>query len=115
MKIQEIHIEGLKASCRQLSAKIQKICRIAAAAKYRDDVLNERLNARAKQGIVVEGEIKSDPEDVNVGNQITYMFMWGMYLYIFIVYICAISEFIFAIGISISSLSSIATTLRFIF
>ena len=77
--------------------------------------MNERLNARSEQGIVVEGGIKTDQEDDNVGNQIAYMSTWGMYLYIFIVYICTISEFIFAIGISILLFSSIATTLRFAF
>ena len=109
VKIQEMHIEGLKASCRQFSAKTQQIYCIAVADKYRDDVLNERLNARANQDIVVEGEIKSNLEDNNVGNQITYMSTWGTYLYMFIVYICAISEFTFVIGISTLSLYSTAT------
>ena len=76
-----MNIEVLKASCGQFSAKIKKIYHLVAAAKYRDDVLNERLNARTKQGIVVKEEIKSDPEDKNVDKQVTYMSTWGMCLY----------------------------------
>ena len=76
VKMQEMHIKGLKSSYSQYSAKTQKICRTAAAAKYRDNPLNESLNARSEQSIVMEGEIKSNPEDNNVGDQIMYMSTW---------------------------------------